>query len=380
MPDAATLPAITLNRRSVVLECELAIPALLVAQGYGDARVAVAVNGEVIPRSHWDEVMVRDGDTVDIVRAVAGGAFTSVLSEPDPLVIAGHTLTSRLFLGTGRFPSPQVLREALIASATELVTVSIRAMGLDGQNADGGLQEELDLTRYRLLPNTAGATTVRQAVYMAHLAREATGTNWIKLEVIGDERALWPDVTGTIEACQQLVRDGFVVLPYTSLDLVAALRLEAAGAAAVMPLASMIGSGQGLQDPTSIRHIADRVRVPVVVDAGIGTTSDAALALELGASACLVNTAISRAGDPVAMARAMRLAVEAGRLAYRAGRMARLDHAVASSPLEGVVAAPRPTPAPKGHPSPVPGAGSKHEVCAIPAASPPRQGGKTGRS
>jgi thiazole synthase len=172
---------------------------------------------------------------------------------------------------------------------------------------------------------------------MAELAREALGTNWVKLEVIGDERTLWPDVAGTVEATRILVKEGFVVLPYTTTDIVTALRLEEAGAATVMPLGSMIGSGQGVTDWSSIRRIAERVSVPVVVDAGIGTPSDAALAMEAGATACLINTAISRSDDPPRMATAMRCAVVAGRLGYLAGRMPRSDHAIPSSPPTGVV-------------------------------------------
>src|ERR671924_1376805 len=259
------------------------------------------------------------------------------LQSSDPLVIAGRTFTSRLFVGTGRFPSPALMREALEASGTEMVTVAIRLTGVDGSGPDAGILSALDRTRYHLLPNTAGATSVRQAVFMVELAREALGTNWVKLEVIGDERTLWPDVAGTVEATRILVGEGFVVLPYTTTDLVTALRLEDAGAATVMPLGSMIGSGQGVQDWEGVRRVAERVRVPVVVDAGIGSPSDAAQAMEAGADACLINTAISRANDPVRMAAAMRHAVIAGRLGYRAGRMPRSDVAIPSSPVNGLV-------------------------------------------
>lgn len=330
---------ITMNGDAVECAQETTISTILAMRGIAPERVAVAVNGDVVPRTAWSSTTLRPSDRLELVRAVAGGSAADD-DQVDDLLIAGVQLQSRLFMGTGRFPSPRLLRDALAESGTQLVTVSIRTLGLDGQGADGGLLGELDLSRYHLLPNTAGATSVRQAVYMAHLAREATGTNWIKLEVIGDERTLWPDTAGTIEACRQLVADEFVVLPYTSTDLVTALRLEEAGAACVMPLGSMIGSGQGLHDHDSIARIVQRVRVPVVVDAGIGTPSDAAVAMELGASACLINTAISRAGDPVRMATAMRLAVQAGRLGYRAGRMPRLDHAVPSSPIEGIVTLP----------------------------------------
>jgi thiazole synthase len=260
------------------------------------------------------------------------------LQSSDPLVIAGRTFTSRLFVGTGRFTSPALMREALEASGTEMVTVAIRLTGVDGSGPDAGILAALDTRRYHLLPNTAGATSVRQAIFMAELAREALGTNWVKLEVIGDERTLWPDVAGTVEATRILVGEGFVVLPYTTTDLVTALRLEEAGAATVMPLGSMIGSGQGVVDWDGVRRIVERVQVPVVVDAGIGSPSDAAQAMEAGADACLINTAISRATDPLRMAAAMRHAVMAGRLGYLAGRMPRSDHAIPSSPPVGVVA------------------------------------------
>jgi thiazole synthase len=293
----------------------------------------VAVNRQVLPRETWHEVLLRDGDNVDIVRAVAGG------SDPDPLVIAGRSFRSRLFLGTGKYPSASAMVAALESSGTEMVTVAIRYMDLEGKGDGLDILPHLDVQRYHLLPNTAGAYTVEHAVYLARLARAATGTNWIKLEVIGDQATLWPDTAGTVEATRQLVADGFVVLAYTSPDLVAALRLEEAGAAAVMPLASLIGSGQGFQDWTGVRRIAERLSVPVVVDAGIGVPSDAAKAMELGADACLVNTAIARAGDPARMAVGMRLAVEAGRHAFLAGRMLPQESAAPSSPTRGVVAA-----------------------------------------
>ncbi len=289
--------------------------------------VAVAVNDEVVPRHLWDEYNIRDEDKVEVVRAVSGG-------DHDPLTIAGHEFTSRLFVGTGKYPDNDSMVKSLDASGTELVTVAIRIMNLNSE--EPSILESIDLSRYKLLPNTAGAYTVKDAVKMARLAREATGTNWIKLEVIGDYRSLWPDVAGTIEATKILVDEGFVVLPYTSTDLVAAIRLEQAGAATVMPLAAPIGSGQGMQDWKSIERIVDAVSVPVVVDAGIGVPSDAALAMEIGADAVLVNTAIAKATDPTAMAKAMRLGTEAGRISYRAGRMPISEYANPSSPVEGV--------------------------------------------
>jgi thiazole synthase len=312
----------------------LDVPTLLASRGVNEEAVAVAVNGEVVPRRKWPSLTLADGDRIDLVKVVAGGAW-----DEDPLVIAGKTFTSRLLMGTGRFVSPSVLRAALDASATEIVTVAIRMTGVDGNGPDAGILSALDRGRYHLLPNTAGALSVRQAVFMAELAREALGTNWVKLEVIGDERTLWPDVAGTVEATRMLVKEGFVVLPYTTTDLVTALRLEDAGAATVMPLGSMIGSGQGVQDWEGVRRIAERISVPVVVDAGIGAASDAVRAMEAGADACLINTAISRSDDPPLMATAMRQAVIAGRLGYRAGRMPRSEQAIPSSPATGLVGA-----------------------------------------
>jgi thiazole synthase len=316
----------------------LDVPTLLQHRGVKENAVAVAVNGEVVPRRKWASVRLADGDRVELVKVVAGGAPDGA-SDGDPLVIAGETLHSRLFMGTGRFVSPAALRAALDASGTEMVTVAIRMTGADGSGPDAGILAAFDRSRYRLLPNTAGAMSVRQAVFMAELAREALDTNWVKLEVIGDERTLWPDVAGTVEATKILVREGFVVLPYTTTDLVTALRLEEAGAATVMPLGSMIGSGQGVQDWDGVRRIAERVSVPVVVDAGIGTPSDAVRAMEAGAAACLINTAISRSDDPPTMAAAMRHAIIAGRMGYMAGRMPRSEYAIPSSPVEGLVGA-----------------------------------------
>ncbi len=324
---------LTVNRKPHVAEPTVrTIADLLEGKTLAEKSVVVAVNGKIIPRSGWTDRELKEGDDVDIVRAVSGGDHMA-----DTLTIAGEAFRSRLFLGTGKYPTRESMVAALDASGTEMVTVAIRFMDLDGtSNGEPGILDSLDLNRYRLLPNTAGAYTVGDAVRMAHLARAATGTNWIKLEVIGDQTTLWPDVAGTIEATKILVEDGFVVLPYTSPDLVAAIRLEEAGAATVMPLASPIGSGQGMQDWVSIKRIVDAVTVPVVVDAGIGTASDAALAMELGASAVLVNTAVARATDPVRMATAMRLGVDAGRAAYLAGRMPRHEAAQPSSPVAGV--------------------------------------------
>ena len=327
--------SINVNGKPFELNDGRTVSDLISAQGVDGKGMAVAVNGRVVRRVDWDDTQLSEGDKVRLVRPIGGGDTVDFF-DPKPLSIAGRTFKSRLFAGTGRFQSPALLRAALAASGTEMVTVAIRATGVDGSGPDAGVLSAIDLDQYHLLPNTAGATSVRQAVFMAELSREALGTNWVKLEVIGDERTLWPDVTGTVEAAKILVKEGFVVLPYTTQDLVAALRLEDAGTATVMPLGSMIGSGQGVIDPDAISRIAERIQVPVVVDAGIGTASDAALAMEAGADACLINTAISRSDNPQVMAAAMRYAVMSGRFSYLAGRMPRSDFAIPSSPLEGV--------------------------------------------
>jgi thiazole synthase len=251
------------------------------------------------------------------------------------LVIAGRTFRSRLIVGTGKYPSHQVMRDAHLASGTEMVTVAVRRVDISRKSES--LLDYIDTSKIFLLPNTAACYTAGDAIRTAHLAREAGLSNWIKLEVIGDEQTLFPDNEGLLEATRVLVKDGFVVLPYTNDDPVVCRKLADLGAAAVMPLGAPIGSGLGIQNPNNIRIIREQATVPVIVDAGVGTASDAAVAMELGADGVLMNTAIAGAEDPVAMARAMRLAVEAGRLAYMAGRIPRKLYATASSPTVGVV-------------------------------------------
>jgi thiazole synthase len=251
----------------------------------------------------------------------------------DPFVIAGRELSSRLLLGTGGFPSLELLAEAIALSGTELVTVALRRVQGSGRT---GLVEVLDAAGVQLLPNTAGCHTARDAVLTAQLSREAFATEWIKLEVIGDEDTLLPDAPELLKAAEQLVGDGFVVLPYTTDDPVLARRLADVGCAAVMPLGSPIGSGMGIRNPYNIALVREAVDVPVVLDAGIGTASDAALAMELGCDAVMAASAISRAQEPVRMATAMRDAVRAGRLARTAGRIPRRLYATASTPDEGL--------------------------------------------
>jgi len=253
------------------------------------------------------------------------------MSISDPLTIAGVTLGSRLFLGTAGYPNQRILVDAVAASGSEIVTMSIRRISLDRRGSD-----TIKLLKgHRFLPNTAGCETARDAVLTAELAREALDTNWIKVEVIGDRETLYPDVTELLDATRQLVDAGFVVLPYTTDDPVLARRLAAVGCAAVMPLGSPIGSGAGIRNPYNLSIIREQVEVPVILDAGIGTASDAALAMELGCDAVLAASAISRARHPAAMARAIAMAVEAGHAAAGAGRIPRLHHAVGSTEQVG---------------------------------------------
>jgi len=251
------------------------------------------------------------------------------------LTISGRTFRSRLIVGTGKYPSHHIMKAAHEASGTEMVTVAVRRVDITRRSES--LLDYIDTSRIFLLPNTAACYTADDAIRTAHLAREAGLSNWIKLEVIGDERTLFPDNEALLVATRALVKDGFVVLPYTSDDPVVCRKLEDAGAAAVMPLGAPIGSGLGIQNPNNIRIIKEAAGVPVIVDAGVGTASDATIAMELGVDGVLMNTAIAGATDPVRMATAMRLAVEGGRLAFEAGRIARRMYATASSPLEGVV-------------------------------------------
>jgi thiazole synthase len=262
------------------------------------------------------------------------------IANNDPLIIAGKEFRSRLIVGTGKYRSMEEMRDAIDASGAEIVTVAIRRLPLDpdGQAKPGepNLMDYLDWDRYTILPNTAGCKTAEEALFTARLARELTGSHWVKLEVIPDPQYLLPDPIATLEAARQLIDEGFAVLPYIHADPVLARRLEEAGCATVMPLGSPIGSGRGIFTLEEIQIIIQNATVPVVVDAGLGAPSDASLALEAGADAVLVNTAIAQATDPVRMADGFRLGVEAGRQAYMAGRIPRRELAQASSPSEGV--------------------------------------------
>ena len=288
--------------------------------------VAVALDGEVVPRSEWTATALREGQKLEVLAAIQGG-------EDPGWALGGREWRSRLIVGTGGFRSLEAMEQAIVASGTEIVTVALRRVD---PLAKGSVLEVVDRLGLFVLPNTAGCYTARDAVRTARLAREALETDWIKLEVIGDDRTLLPDAVELVEAAETLVEEGFVVLPYTNDDPILARRLEEAGCAAVMPLGSPIGSGAGIRNPYNISIIVEGSGVPVILDAGIGTASDAALAMELGCDGVLLASSVSRAEDPVTMAVAMRRAVEAGYAARQACRIPRKLHAEASTPEQGL--------------------------------------------
>ena len=259
------------------------------------------------------------------------------MAERDVLKIADREFRSRLFVGTGKYATFELMREALERSGTEVVTVAVRRVKLDEVGSGKTLLDFVDPKRYLILPNTAGCYTADDAVRTARLAREALGTPWVKLEVIGDQQTLFPDNEGTLEAARVLVKEGFVVLPYCLDDPILARKLQEVGCPAVMPLAAPIGSGLGIRNPHNIGIILEAAKVPVIVDAGVGTASDVAIAMELGCHGVLVNTGVAAAKDPVGMAEAMKLGVQAGRAAFLAGRMPRKRYANASSPTQGLI-------------------------------------------
>ena len=317
---------VELNGEPTALPDGASVAAAIEALGAAARRgVAVAVDGEVVPRSEWDATRLHEGEKIEVLAAIQGGA-------EDGFELGGRSWGSRLIVGTGGFRSLEQMEEALIASGTEIVTVALRRVDPEAEGSVLDLIRGLELFA---LPNTAGCYTARDAVRTAKLAREAFETDWIKLEVIGDDRTLLPDAVQLVEAAETLVDDGFTVLPYTNDDPILARRLEEVGCAAVMPLGSPIGSGMGIRNPYNVRIIAESAGVPVILDAGIGTASDATLAMELGCDGVLLASSVSRAEDPAGMATAMRAAVEAGWTARRAGRIPHRLHADASTPFEG---------------------------------------------
>jgi len=256
--------------------------------------------------------------------------------QDKPFQIAGRTFSSRLIIGTGKYPSFEVMQQCHAASGAEIATLAVRRLDLSAKG-EASLMHWIDRNRITVLPNTAGCYTAEDAIRTCHLAEELGMSKWVKLEVLGDEKTLFPDVEETVRAARRLVNEGFTVFPYTSDDLIIARKLQDAGCAAIMPLAAPIGSGLGIRNPHNIRLIIEAATVPVIVDAGVGTASDSAIAMELGCDAVLMNTAIAGAKDPVRMATAMRKAIEAGRDAYLAGRIPRKAYGSASSPIEGLI-------------------------------------------
>ncbi len=325
--------AITLNGEEKRLDGAVSIAGLLASLGLEPAKIAVERNLEIVPRSQYGAVMVGAGDRLEIVHFIGGGNAAPV---DKPLTIAGKTYGSRLIIGTGKYKTYEENARALEASGAEIVTVAVRRVNLTDPNQPK-LVDFIDPKTVTYLPNTAGCFTGEDAVRTLRLAREAGGWNLVKLEVLGDRKTLYPNMIETLRATELLIKEGFQVMVYCSDDPLMAKRLEELGAAAIMPLAAPIGSGLGIQNPVGIRLIIEEAKVPVIVDAGIGTASDAAVAMELGCDGVLMNTAIAEAKDPVKMAEAMKHAVQAGRLAYLAGRMPKKRYADPSSPLAGLI-------------------------------------------
>ena len=330
MPAAATV-SVTLNGVAKALPAGATVAALLAEAGLAGKRVAVEVDGVVVPRAEHGTRRFAGGEKVEVVTFVGGGE----LAGEDPLTIGGHVFTSRLFVGTGKYASNEQMLAALDASETECVTVALRRVDLERKGGKNLLDALGD--RWTLLPNTAGCFTAEDAVRVCRLARELALSDLVKLEVLADPESLLPEPFETLAALKTLVREGFTVLAYTNDDPVTARRLEEAGAAAVMPLGSPIGSGLGILNPRNVEAIVRRAGVPIVVDAGVGTASDVAVAMELGIAGVLLNTGIAKARDPVLMAAAMRDACAAGRAAFRAGRMPK-GAPSASSPVPGTIA------------------------------------------
>lgn len=304
---------------------------LLAELGVDPGKVAVERNLEIVPRSTYGAVPVNEGDRLEIVHFIGGGA-----GDEDAWEVAGRTFHSRLLVGTGKYKDFEETARAIEASGAEIVTVAVRRVNISDPSQPM-LVDYVSPKRYTFLPNTAGCYTAEEAVRTLRLAREAGGWDLVKLEVLGDQKTLYPNMPETLKAAEALIGDGFKVMVYCSDDPIQAKILEDMGCVAIMPLGSLIGSGLGILNPINIRLIKESVAVPVLVDAGVGTASDAAVAMELGCDGVLMNTAIAQAKDPIRMARAMRLAVEAGRLAYLAGRMPRKQYADPSSPLAGLI-------------------------------------------
>jgi thiazole synthase len=338
---------IAVNGRELPIEPGTTVLGLLAHLRLSVRQVAVERNLDLVPRAEFGTTHLADGDRVEVVTLVGGGEGPTAARDGE-LAVGGHRFRSRLLVGTGKYPSYELMAECLAASGAEVVTVAVRRERLiDSHNRS--LLDSIDLNRYTILPNTAGCFSAEDAVRVARLGRELLtglgnpGADWVKLEVLGDRKTLLPDPLATVAATDVLVRDGFRVLVYTTDDPITARRLKEAGAACVMPAGSPIGSGQGVLNPNNIRIILEYLKdgdpdYPVIIDAGVGTASDVSFAMELGCDGVLLNTAIASAKDPLGMARAMKLAWEAGRLAYLSGRIPKKLYATASSPDAGVIA------------------------------------------
>ena len=321
----------------------MTVEQLLGEIGLDSRKVAVERNLEIVPKSNYAGISLDDGDRLEIIHFIGGGAPDEAkakqpqsLSDDDTWEVAGKRFKSRLIIGTGKYEDYEVNRLAAEAAGAEIITVAIRRVNLDDPSKPL-LVDYLDPKKYTYLPNTAGCFTTDDALRTLRLAREAGGWDLVKLEILGERRTLYPMMPETLEATETLTKEGFQVMVYCSDDPILCKRLEDVGAVAIMPLGAPIGSGLGIQNPVNIRLIKEQSNVPVIVDAGVGTASDATIALELGCDGVLMNTAIAEAKDPVRMARAMKAAVEAGRDAYLAGRMAKKMYADPSSPLAGLI-------------------------------------------
>ncbi|HVF92906.1 MAG TPA: sulfur carrier protein ThiS [Sphingomonas sp.] len=335
MPHVDGTVSITVNGEHKRVSAGMTIAALASELGLVPEKIAVERNLEVVPRSTLGEVIVDDGDDLEIVHFVGGGDHARAIDE-DRWTVAGRSFRSRLIVGTGKYKDFAQNAAALEASGAEIVTVAVRRVNVSDRNAPM-LTDFIDPKKVTYLPNTAGCFDAESAIRTLRLAREAGGWDLVKLEVLGEAKTLYPDMVETLRATEVLANEGFLPMVYCVDDPIAAKRLENAGAVAIMPLGAPIGSGLGIQNQVTIRLIVEGAGVPVLVDAGVGTASDAAVAMELGCDGVLMNTAIAEAKDPVMMAAAMRAAVESGRLAYRAGRMGRRRYADPSSPLAGLI-------------------------------------------
>ncbi len=321
---------IVLNGEARELAAPVTVLALLGQLGLDERKVAVERNLEIVPKSAYGQTDLGEDDRLEIVHFIGGG------EADDGFTVAGRRFTSRLLVGTGKYKDFEETARAIEASGAEIVTVAVRRVNLSDPSQPM-LVDYVAPKKYTYLPNTAGCFTADDAVRTLRLAREAGGWNLVKLEVLGDQKTLYPNMSETLLAAEALIKDGFEVMVYCADDPIAAKRLEDMGCVAIMPLGSLIGSGLGILNPVTIRLIKESVSVPVLVDAGVGAASDAAVAMELGCDGVLLNTAIAHAKDPIRMARAMKLAVEAGRLSYLAGRMPRKSYADPSSPLAGLI-------------------------------------------